>query len=225
MKKHINEVIRQAGEHSETKITEMVMTHFRDLGFELVKRKDLKKQEKTIKNLHSQINELVHDNWQIQMKLYESGLGTIGLENTNVEASKFGEETLISTQAVTEGARQGGEANDVELDADASITAIMNSLDSHIDKMTKTLDDANYTRIKFELDEMEAILDEPDAGMEDPALDEAVDLYMYYIEIGHVPYQARLMALLHVKEKIEDSGYEAYWIDVYNYLKLLKFTM
>jgi len=225
MKKHINEVIRQAGEHSETKITEMVMTHFRDLGFELVKRKDLKKQEKTIKNLHSQINELVHDNWQIQMKLYESGLGTIGLENTNVEASKFGEETLISTQAVTEGARQGGEANDVELDADASITAIMNSLDSHIDKMTKTLDDANYTRIKFELDEMEAILDEPDAGMEDPALDEAVDLYMYYIEIGHVPYQARLMALLHVKEKIEDSGYEAYWIDVYNYLKLLKFAM
>ena len=220
MKKHIEEIIRQACEHSETKITEMVMVHFRDLGFELVKRKDLKKQEKTIKKLHSQINELVHGNWQIAMKLYESQLSTIDQENTNVAISSSNSINPITTQAETAGLRQGAEANEQE-----AISAIMNSLDNHINKMTKTLDDANLTRIKFELDEQEALLDEPMDQIDDPALDEAVDLYMYYIEINHTPYQARLMALLHVKEKIEDSGYEAYWIDVYNYLKLVKFTM
>ena len=91
--------------------------------------------------------------------------------------------------------------------------------------MTKTLDDANLTRIKFELDEQDRLLDEPMDQIDDPALDEAVDLYMYYLQLHHTPYQARLMALLTVKEKVEGTGYDSYYIDVYNHLKLLKFTM
>ena len=225
MKKHIKAIIRQAKQDDDTTITAIVLEHFEKQGFEIVSKKDLKKTKKTIKNLHSQINELVDDNWQIQMKLYESGIATINPENTNVEAETPKAETLISTQARTAGARQGAEAIDVELDADASITAIMDSLDDHIDKMTKTLDDANLTRIKFELDEQDALLDEPMDDIDDPALDEAVDLYIKYIEMHHTPYQARMLALLEINEKIEESGYDTYWIDVYNYLKLLKFTM
>jgi hypothetical protein len=219
MKKHIKEIIRQAKQDGNAEITAMVLEHFEKQGFELVSKKDLKKQEKTIKQLNSTINELVHDNWQIAMRLYEAGLHTNNPENTTIEAKTPETETLISTQAETAGLRQGAEAMEMEIDV------IINSLDNHINKMTKVIDDANLTRIKFELDEQEAMLDEPMDQIDDPALDEAVNLYMYYIEMGHTPYQARLMALLHVKEKIEDTGYEAYWIDVYNHLKLVKFTI
>jgi hypothetical protein len=218
MKKHIAEVIRQAGEHSETKITEIVMMHFKDLGFELVKRKDLKKQEKTIKKLHLQIHNLVSDNWEIAMQLYEARLHTNNPANTTIEATNPDNESLISTQAVTEGARRGVEANNVDIEA------IMNSLDSHINKMTKTLDDANLTRIKFELDEQEALLDEPDEAMEDPALTEATRVYQQQIAEGYSPYQARIVAMRNVKLEVENSGYEAYWIDVYNHLRASNFT-
>jgi hypothetical protein len=212
MKKHINEVIRQAGEHSETKITEMVMIHFRDLGFELVKTKHLKKQAKKQRNQNRIIDELIHENYAMSKALINAGIAT-------VDALIPDTANPISTQARTAGARQGAEAIDAELDA------IINSLDSHINAMTKTLDDANLTRIKFELDEQERLLDEPMETTQDPAMDEAVDLYMYYLQLHHTPYQARLMALLTVKEKVEGTGYDSYYIDVYNHLKLLKFTM
>lgn len=218
MKKHITEIIRQAGEQQETKITEMVMIHFRDLGFELVKTKDLKKQKKKVRNQNAIINELIHENYAMSKALINAGFAT-------VDAQIPDSANTISTQAATAGARQGAEAMDAELNADASITAIMDSLDAHINKMTKTLDDANLTRIRYELDEQDAMLDEPIEEQQDPTLAEAVDLYLYYIEMHHTPYQARSAALLNIKEKVEDSGFDAYWIDVYNHLKLLKFTI
>ena len=216
MKKHIKEIIRQAGEQQETKITEIVMIHFRDLGFELVKTKDLKKQKKKVRNQNAIITELIHENYAMSKALINAGIAT-------VDAQIPESANPISTQAATAGARQGAEAIDAELNADASITAIMDSLDAHINKMTKTLDDANLTRIKAELDEQDAMLDEPNGGIEDPAINEAVDLYMYYNAWYHTPYQARSAALKYVKEKVEDSGFDAYWIDVYNHLKTLQF--
>jgi hypothetical protein len=221
MKKHMKEIIRQAKQDDDTTITAIVLEHFRDQGFEIVSKKDLKKTKKTIKQLNSTINELVHDNWEIAMRLYESEIANIDQENTNVYISSKADVNPITTQAETAGLRQGADAKEMEMEIDV----IINSLDNHINKMTKVIDDANLTRIKFELDEQEAMLDEPMDQIDDPAMDEAVNLYMYYIEMDHTPYQARLMALLHVKEKIEDTGYEAYWIDVYNNLKLVKFTI
>ena len=212
-------MIRQAKQDDDTQITATVLAHFKDQGFEMVLKSDLKKQEKTIKKLHSQINELVHDNWEIAMRLYEAGLGAVDPENTAVEAQKFREETLNTTQAETAGVRRSAEAMEQEIDA------IMLHLDTHINRMTKVIDDANLTRIKFNLDEQDALLDEPMEVVEDPALDEAVDIYMYYIEMGHVPYQARRIALLFIKEKVEESEYDHYWIDVYNHLREIKFTI
>ncbi len=211
MKKHINEVIRQAGEHSETKITEMVMIHFRDLGFELVKTKHLKKQAKKQRNQNRIIDELIHENYAMSKALINAGIAT-------VDALIPDSANPISTQARTAGARQGAEAMDAELDA------IINSLDSHINAMTKTLDDANLTRIKSELDELDRLLDEPMDDVEDPALDEATRVYQQQIAEGYSPYQARIVAMLNVKLEVENSGYEAYWIDVYNHLRASNFT-
>ena len=216
MKKHIAEIIRQAGEQQETKITEIIMIHFRDLGFELVKTKDVKKQKKKVKRQNAIITELIHENYAMSKALINAGIAT-------VDAQIPDSANPISTQAATAGARQGVEAMDAEQDANASITAIMDSLDAHINKMTKTLDDANYTRIKAELDEQDRLLDEPMEEQQDPAMDEAVDLYSYYNAWYHTPYQARSAALKYVKEKVEDSGFDAYWIDVYNHLKTLQF--
>lgn len=213
-------VIRQAEKDGDAKITAWVLTHFKKQGFELVAKKDVKAMEKLNKLYKSQIADLVHDNWEIQMRLYEVELIAKDPENTNVEASKFGEETLISTQARTAGLRQGAEANEQE-----AISAIMKCLDNHIDEITKVLDRAELTRIKANLDEQDRLLDEPMDQIDDPALDEAVDLHMYYLQLHRTPYLARLTALLFVKQKVEDSGYDHYWIDVYNYLKLLKYTM
>ena len=210
MKKHIKEIIRQAKQDGNAEITAMVMVHFRDQGFELVSKKDLKKQKKKVRNQNAIIDELIHENYAMSKALINAGIAT-------VDAQIPDSANPISTQAATAGARQGAEANDAELDA------IINSLDAHINKMTKTLDDANYTRIKFELDEQDRLLDEPIEEQQDPAMDEAVDLYMYYNAWYHTPYQARSAALKYVKEKVEDSGFDAYWIDVYNHLKALQF--
>ena len=210
MKKHIQEIIRQAKQDGNAEITAMVMVHFRDQGFELVSKKDLKKQKKKVRNQNAIIDELIHENYAMSKALINAGIAT-------VDAQIPDSANPISTQAATAGARQGAEANDAELDA------IINSLDAHINKMTKTLDDANYTRIKFELDEQDRLLDEPIEEQQDPAMDEAVDLYMYYNAWYHTPYQARSAALKYVKEKVEDSGFDAYWIDVYNHLKALQF--
>lgn len=169
MKKHINEIIRQSDLDHKTKMITMVMTHFKQLGFELVKADDLKKLEKKLTNTEQQINELVDDNWQIAMKLYEAeqALGPeccMHMENTNIEAANSNTANSISTQAKTAGLRKGAEANDVELDA------IINSLDSHIDRMTEVLQAADLaaelTRIKFELDVQDVLLDEQDSTTE-----------------------------------------------------------
>ena len=206
MKKHIEEVIRQAGEHSETKITEMVMSHFKDLGFELVKNKDLKKLEKKVKNQNRIIDELIHENYAMSKALINAGIAT-------VDALIPDSANPISTQARTAGARQGAEAMDVELDA------IINSLDSHIDRMTEVLNAAELTRIKFELDEQEALLDEPMETTQDPAINEAIRVYQLQLDEGYSPYQARIVALLNIKHEVEQSGYDSYWIDVYNHLR------
>lgn len=210
MKKHINEIIRQSSEHSETKITAMVMIHFRDLGFELVKMKDLKKQKKKTRNQNAIINELIHENYAMSKALINAGIATVDAlipESANT----------ISTQARTAGARQGAEANDAELDA------IINSLDAHIDKMTDVLNAAELTRIKYELDEQDRMLDEPIKEQQDPAHEEATRVYQQQIAEGYSPYQARLVAMLNVKLEVENSGFDAYWIDVYNHLKTLQY--
>lgn len=75
MKKHMKAIIRQAEKAGDSKITAWVLTHFKDQGFELVLKKDLKAMEKLNKLYKSQIADLVHDNWEIQMRLYEVELG------------------------------------------------------------------------------------------------------------------------------------------------------
>lgn len=221
MKKHIKEIIRQAKLDGNAEITAMVMVHFRDQGFELVSKKDLKKTKKTIKRLHSQINELVNDNWQIQMRLYDQGLATINPENTNVFNSSRAEVNPITTQAETAGLRQGAEANEQE-----SISAIMDSLDAHINHITKILDRAELTRIEFELNEMDRMLDEPNAGNEDTASAEAIQCYLKHLqaEPGTTPLQARLLALHEIAQTVPETGYDHYWIDVYEYLRTMQFT-
>jgi hypothetical protein len=74
MKKHMKAMIRQAKQNDDTTITALVLTHFKDQGFEIVAKKDLKAMEKLNKLYKSQIADLVHDNWEIQMRLYEAGL-------------------------------------------------------------------------------------------------------------------------------------------------------
>jgi hypothetical protein len=71
MKKYMKAIIRQAKQNDDTKSTAWVLTHFKDQGFELVLKKDLKAMEKLNKLYKSQIADLVHDNWEIQMRLYE----------------------------------------------------------------------------------------------------------------------------------------------------------
>ena len=75
MKKHIKQIIRQAKQDGNAEITAFVMAHFKKQGFELVLKKDLKAMEKLNKLYKSQITDLVHDNWEIQMRLYEVELG------------------------------------------------------------------------------------------------------------------------------------------------------
>jgi len=68
-------VIRLAKASDDTQITAAVLTHFKDQGFELVSKKDVKAMEKLNKLYKRQINDLVDVNWEIQMRLYEVGLG------------------------------------------------------------------------------------------------------------------------------------------------------
>jgi len=74
MKKHMKAVIRQAEKAGDSKITARVLTHFKDQGFELVLKSDLKAMEKLNKLYKSQINDLVDVNWEIQMRLYDAQL-------------------------------------------------------------------------------------------------------------------------------------------------------
>lgn len=222
MKKHIKAMIKKSKENPDTQITAFILEGFAEQGFEIVSKKDLKKTKKTIKRLHSQINELVHDNWQIQMRLYDQGLATINPENTNVYNSSRAEVNPITTQAETAGLRQGAEANEQE-----SISAIMDSLDAHINHITKILDRAELTRIEFELNEMDRMLDEPNAGIEDTASAEAIQCYLKHLqaEPGTTPLQARLLALHEIAQTVPETGYDHYWIDVYEYLRTMQFTL
>jgi hypothetical protein len=83
MKTHIKQIIRQAKQDGNAEITAFVMAHFKDQGFELVAKKDLKAMEKLNKLYKSQIADLVHDNWEIQMRLYEVELGAKDRPYTN----------------------------------------------------------------------------------------------------------------------------------------------
>ena len=222
MKKHIKAMIKKSKENPDTQITAFILEGFAEQGFEIVSKKDLKKNNKKIKWALKQINELVNDNWQIAMRSYEAGLATTDPENTNVAISSSNSVNPITTQAETAGLRQGAEANEQE-----AISAIMNSLDAHINHITKILDRAELTRIEFELNEMDAMLDEPNAGIEDTAYEEAIQCYLKHLlaKLGTTPLQARLLALHEIAQTVPETGYDHYWIDVYEYLRTMQFTL
>ena len=220
MKKHIKAMIKKSKENPDTQITAFILEGFAEQGFEIVSKKDLKKNNKKIKWALKQINELVNDNWQIAMRSYEAGLATTDPENTNVAISSSNSVNPITTQAETAGLRQGAEANEQEV-----ISAIMDSLDAHINHITKILDRAELTRIQAELDEQDRLLDEPAEINEDPAQQEAISTYLRQIAEGYSPFQARLVAMIEIQRKVEESEYEAYWIDTYNYLRTMQFTL
>jgi hypothetical protein len=71
MKKYIKRVIETAEELGYNQAFKASVEHLKSQGFELVLKKDLKAQEKLNKLYKSQIADLVHDNWEIQMQLYE----------------------------------------------------------------------------------------------------------------------------------------------------------
>lgn len=216
MKKHMKTIIRQAKTFGESEITAMVMTNFKKQGFELVMKKDIKKAKRTIEEQQSTINELIRDNWEITSRLHKMKYNTNSGENTSIEASNLRDINSISIQAKTEGLRR-----DAGAETNRTIDEIINSLDLQIDQMTNILDDANATRIKRELDEQDALLNEPETLdlLIDPVQQKACELYLKYLAVLPA-LQARDAAIQEVKFAEENTEY---WNRVLEYLQTMTF--